>query len=155
MTDDRRAPAERFVDRAVADAEGLGRPLSRSSTQYPRSIENYLKAGNRPRWMERLVEIDGGVARERRRLEVAYARLREETAGDRQAFARRWRETAEGWDFRDLDVLVQQHNEWYPIERQLPIDLRTRDYVQIGGRSYRRPELDAAWILEQFPAEPR
>jgi hypothetical protein len=155
VSEDQRAPAERFIDNAVEDAEGLGRPLSRTSMQYQRSIENYLKAGNRPRWMERLVEIDTGVARERRRLEAAYGRLREETGGDAGAFARRWRETAERWDFGGLEVLVQQHNEWYPIERQLPIDLRTRDYVKIRGRSYRRPELDAAWILEQFPAELR
>ena len=145
---DERAPAERIVDRAVEDAEGAGRPLSRTSTQYARSIENYLKAGNRPRWMERLVEIDRGVAQHRRRLQSAYDRLRAEAGED---FAARWRETAERWDFDEVNLLVRQHNEWYPIERQLPIDLRTRDYVLIRGRSYRRAVLDAAWVLEQFP----
>jgi hypothetical protein len=39
-------------------------------------------------------------------------------------------------------------------KRQLPIDLRTRDYVKVGGRSYRRPLLTEAWVLEQFPATP-
>ena len=34
------------------------------------------------------------------------------------------------------------------------MDLRTRDYVLINGRSYRRRELDTAWILEQFPPGP-
>jgi hypothetical protein len=29
---------------------------------------------------------------------------------------------------------------------------RTGDYVTAGGRDWRRRELDAAWILEQFPA---
>jgi hypothetical protein len=148
---DERAPAERIVDRAVEDAEGAGRPLSRRSTQYQRSIENYLKAGNRPRWMERLVEIDQGMARERTRLELAYRRVEEDAGGDAEAFARRWRAIAEAWDWAGLDELVRQHNEWYPIERQLPIDLRTRDYVQIRGRSFRRPEPGPAWILEQFP----
>ena len=151
MNEDR-APAERIVDRAAAETEGIGRPLSRSAMQYQRTIENYLKAGNRPRWMERLVEIDGGVEREKRRLRAAYDALREETGADAAQFARRWRAIAEGWVFVDLNILVEQHNEWYPIERQLPIDLRTRDYVLIGGKSYRRPVLDAAWILERFPA---
>ena len=32
------------------------------------------------------------------------------------------------------------------------MDPRTRDYVKIGGRSYRREPLDAGWILERFPA---
>lgn len=143
MAEDRRAPAERIVDRAREDAEGAGRPLSRASTQYARSIENYLKAGNRPRWMERLVDIDAGIERESKRLQSAYDRVRAE-GGD-------WRAVAERWDFGELNVLIAQHNEWYPIERQLPVDLRTRDYVLIRGRSYRRRVLDAGWILERFP----
>ena len=32
------------------------------------------------------------------------------------------------------------------------MDPRTRDFVKVGGRSYRREPLDAAWILERFPA---
>jgi hypothetical protein len=32
------------------------------------------------------------------------------------------------------------------------MDLRTRDYVTINGRSYRRRELGPDWVLEQFPA---
>ena len=49
-------------------------------------------------------------------------------------------------------MLIAQHNEWYPIERQLPVDIRTRDYVKIQGRSYRRPLLGPDWVLEKFPA---
>ena len=41
------------------------------------------------------------------------------------------------------------------LERRLAVDLRTRDYVKINGRSYRREELTAEWILEQFPPDPR
>ena len=55
--------------------------------------------------------------------------------------------------FEELNELITQHNEWYPIERDLPMDLRTRDYVLINGRSYRRPLLSPQWVLEQFPAE--
>ena len=61
------------------------------STQYQRSIENYLKAGNRPRWMERLVEIDAGIARERERLAAAYERSRAEATA--RGVRARWRET--------------------------------------------------------------
>jgi hypothetical protein len=31
------------------------------------------------------------------------------------------------------------------------MDPRTRDYVKVGGRSYRRDPLDESWILERFP----
>src|SRR3712207_9576164 len=102
--------------------------------QYQRTLENYLKAGNRPRWMERLVDIDKGIAKERQRLHRAYRDLAERHGAGTEAFARAWRERAEQWDFEELNVLIRQHNEWYPIERQLPIDLRTRDYVLIRGR---------------------
>jgi hypothetical protein len=32
------------------------------------------------------------------------------------------------------------------------MDPKTRDFVRVGGRDYRRDPLDAAWILERFPA---
>jgi hypothetical protein len=54
-----------------------------------------------------------------------------------------------------VNELIREHNEWYPVEADLAIDLRTRDYVPICGRSYRRTELGPDWILEQFPASPR
>jgi hypothetical protein len=64
----------------------------------------------------------------------------------------RCRALAESLRFDDLNDLIRQHNDWYPIERDLPMNPRTGDYVLIHGRSYRRPELGPAWVLEQFPA---
>ena len=146
---DERNPVERLLDEKTD--EGLDTRLSRRSTQYARSLEAYFKAGDPPRWMTRLAEIDRGIARETKRVERAYEQLRAECAGDPARFAERWRERAAGFDFAELNELIEQHNEWYPIERRLPIDLRTRDYVLIAGRSYRRPVLGAEWILREFP----
>ena len=114
-----------------------------------RSVEAYLKAGVRPRWMERIAEIDQSIAAQRRRLARAYRLLRAECDGDAELFAARWREFAHRCRFDELNELIEQHNAWYPIERDLPMDLRTRDYVLVGGRSYRREPLSAAWVLEQ------
>ncbi len=157
MTEDqdttiRRSPVERIVEKDHRDNPGVARPLSRTAMQYQRSLEGYLQAGNRPRWMERLAEIERGVTVHTRKLEAAYAATREQFAGDPDGFARRWREIARGWSFDAHNTLVGQHNEWFPIERQLPVNPRTGEYVMVHGRSYRRPELDAAWILERFPA---
>ena len=58
------------------------------------------------------------------------------------------------WDFDEVNERIRQHNEWFPIERQLAIDPRTRDYVKSAGRSYRREELTPEWVLEQFPPDP-
>jgi hypothetical protein len=147
--DDRKAPAERLIG-APLDERDLGKPLSERARLASRSVEDYLRAGGKPRWMERLMEIDRATKRHRRRLERTYNALQDEVA--EPEFESRWRATAAGWDFSEVNLLITQHNDWYPIERDLPMDLRTRDYVRVGGRSYRRTPLDAAWILEQFPA---
>jgi hypothetical protein len=150
--EDRRNAVERILARDLEDTDGYGRPLSRRARQTRRSVEAYLQAGVRPRWMERLGEIDAGIANETRRLERAYQALREEHRGDRQAFSARWRALAYSWSFDAVNELIHQHNEWFPIERQLAVDPRTRDYVLVGGRPYRREPLDAEWVLERFPA---
>jgi hypothetical protein len=149
---DARSSVERLIERRSIDQEGVGRPLSRRARQTQRSVEAYLKSGVRPRWMERLADIDQGIAIEKQRLARAYRALQEECEHDPRAFTRRWRAVARSWSFEALNDLIHQHNEWYPIERQLPMDVRTRDYVRVGGRSYRRPVLGPEWVLEHFPA---
>ena len=143
-------PVERFLARKTEDVREAGPEVSRGSLQRERSLEGYFDAGVPPRWMERLAEIDRLTRRARRDLEAAYRALREEVPAER--FAERWRAVADAWSFEDVNELIAQHNEWFPIERQLPIDLRTRDYVLIHGRSYRRRELGPDWVLEKFPA---
>jgi hypothetical protein len=152
VTDDTRLPAERLLQESLEDARSAGRPFSSRARQTPRSLENYLRAGVRPRWMERLIEIERGVRHERERLKESYDALREECGHDRAAFARRWRAIANGWRFDELNELIRTHNEWYPVERDLPMDIHTRDFVLINGRSYRRRELGPDWVLELFPA---
>ncbi|HVF79532.1 MAG TPA: hypothetical protein VNA28_14645 [Solirubrobacteraceae bacterium] len=152
--DERRSPVERIVGRDLDEQAGKGKPLSSRAAQRRRSIEDYLKAGLRPRWMERVGDIDAGIARQRRLLAGAYQALQGECGGDAQLFAEVWRERARSWDFEELNVLIEQHNAWYPIERDLPLNPRTGDYVRVGGRSYGRPLLGEQWVLESFPPVP-
>src|SRR6188508_2434390 len=142
--------AERLVKKDLDGSSGLGKPISSRARLSQRTVESYLKAGVKPRWMERIGEIDSAIAHQRRRFERAHRNLRAEADGDEEAFARRWTEFAERARFDELNELIQQHNDWYPIERDLPMDLRTRDYVRVGGRSYRRTPLSPEWVLEQF-----
>ncbi len=151
-----RSSVERLLEQNLIDDSGLGKPLSRRAATTQRTVEAYLKSGVKPRWMERVVEVDQGIAAERRRLERAYRALLAEYGRDRAAFARRWHDLARSWRFPpELNALIEQHNEWYPVERRLPMNPRTGDYVPVGGRSYRRPVLGPEWVLEQFPATPR
>jgi hypothetical protein len=150
--EDPRTSVERLLGRDLLDeSDGLGRPLSRRARQTRRSVEAYLQAGVRPRWMERLVEIDQGVANEKQRLARAYRTLEQQCGRDRALFARRWRAFARAYRFDDLNELIRQHNDWYPIERELPFDPRTGDYVRLHGRSYRRRVLGPDWVLQEFP----
>ncbi len=150
--DEQRTPVERIVGQDLDEESGVGKPLSSRARQTQRSIEAYLKAGVRPRWMERVVDVDAGIIHARTRLGEAYRALQEECAGDPALFAQCWRDVANTWDFEELNELIAQHNEWYPIERDLPLNPRTGDYVRIAGRSYRRPVLGPAWVLEHYPA---
>ena len=154
MSADRRTAVERIVEKDREGNPAVGRPLSRTQVQYQSTLEGYLRAGNRPQWMERIAEIDQGGKVAERKLAAAHAALRERCGGDDELFARRWRETARARSSEAHNTLVRQHNEWYPIERQLPVNPRTGEYVAVHGRSYRRTPLDAGWVLERFPAEP-
>jgi hypothetical protein len=155
VSNDDRTPVERHVERSYLDdpEEIAGQPLSRRQRQTKRSVEQYLRGGVMPRYMERLRDVDRGIAEQERLVRRAYNDTRREFGGDDAGFARAWRARAREWRFPPaLNELIAQHNEWYPIERQLPVDIRTRDYVKIHGRSYRRPLLGPEWVLEKFPA---
>ena len=151
-----RTPVERRVKRSFEDEalDGSGMPLSRRVRQTRRTVENYLRAGVMPAYMRRLKDIERELDRHRRMLDRTHRRL-SETVRDPDAFAEQWRSRARGWNFARVNELVRDHNEWYPVERNLPLDPRTRDYVKIRGRSYRRAELGADWVLDHYPPAPR
>jgi hypothetical protein len=135
--------------------DGLrGRPLSRRARHTQRSVETYIASGVLPRHMQRLREIEDELAFQRIRLEQAYLRLQQSSLGDAGAFERRWLRIARQWSFDHVNELIRQHNECYPIEARLPLDPRTRDYITVGGRSWRREPVGVDWVLERFPARP-
>jgi hypothetical protein len=119
-----------------------GRPLPRRIRAFRADAANYLAALGGPLpYMRRLREIEALTEAHLDRLAEAYA-----NRGDD------WRQVAERWDFEDVNDLISKHNRWFPIEARLPMDPRTRDFVKVGGKEYRREPLDAAWILDRFPA---
>src|SRR3954453_23546281 len=109
--------AERLVKKDLDATTGLGKPISSRARLAQRTVEAYLKAGVRPRWMERIAEIDHAIAAQRRRLGRAYRKLREECGDDPAQFPERWRAYAQRCRSAELNELIAQHNDWYPIER--------------------------------------
>lgn len=138
-------PAERAVARALIDESGVGKPLSRRAMQRERSVESYLRGEFMPRYMKRAAEIEQGTRAHADALRARRAELEAEHAGDAAALEAAWTAAVEGWNFDAVNKLIEQHNAWYPIERDLPMDPRTGDYVLIHGHSYRREPLGPAW----------
>lgn len=153
-----RTPAERYLRERTEGLPGVGRPLTERARLAQRSVESYLTgANNPPRWMERAREIDQALKRERRLLAAERRALRGRHAGDPDGFARAWRafaaERGRSAAYRELNELVRAHNEWYPIERNLPVNPRTGEWVTAGGRSFLRPVVGPEWILRELPAD--
>jgi hypothetical protein len=118
----------------------------------PRALEAYIRSGLLPRFSQRLRTIEDDLAEHRMRLADAYAETQRACLGDAPLFEERWRAAAHAWDFDAVNELILQHNEYYPIERNLPVNPRTGDYVTPAGRPYWRVPAGPEWILEQFPA---
>lgn len=152
------APAERILRERSGDLPGVGRPLTERARQAQRSVESYLLGAiNPPRWMERVAEIDRRLKRERRLLEGERRALRVRHGADAAGFAAAWRafarERGRSPEYRELNELIRAHNEWYPVERNLPVNPLTGEFVRVAGRSFLRPVVGEAWILREFPPE--
>ncbi len=119
----------------------------------PDAVEKYIRGAVMPRFMQRLRDIDAELRQHAFRLGRHYAQLKEECAGDPESFERRWRELAQRWSFDQVNALIDQHNEYYPIERNLPVNARTGEYVTVSGRPYTREPVGPEWILGRFPPD--
>jgi hypothetical protein len=141
-------PSQAERERLAADHELnplIGKPLRRRIRNFRVEADLHLAALGGPLpYMQRLRQIEDEVEAHRLRLAQAYE----------EADPARWPRIAERWDFGEVNDLIERHNRWYPVEARLAMNPRTRDFVMVGGRDYRREPLDAAWILEQFPAVP-
>jgi hypothetical protein len=138
-------PSQRERERRAGDLDInplTGRPLRRRLRNFRPEADNYLASLGGPLpYMRRLRQIDDLTAAHLEQLAEAYAAR----GGD-------WRRVAERWNFSEVNDLIERHNRWYPIEARLAMDPRSRDFVKVGGRPYRREPLDGAWVLERFPA---
>jgi hypothetical protein len=145
----------KLVDRLERDLEGS--PLRGHAL--PRRLRNFSLAADRyaislagpPAHVRRLRAIEDEIAAHEEALRAARDDL-SRRCPDPAEFAERWIALARSWRFDAVNELIAAHNLWYPAEARLPMDPRTRDFVLVGGAPYRRRPLDAAWILERFPA---
>ena len=131
----------------LRDSPLRGRELPLRLRNFRPDAGSYLASLGGPLpYMARLREIDALTVQHEQQLEEAYGLVGDD--------AEAWRSLASSWDFSEVNELIDRHNRWYPAESRLPMDPRTGDYALVNGRNYRRPPLDATWVLERFPSPP-
>jgi len=130
-----------------------GRPLESRLRNFRPDADAAVRAlSGPPLWMRRLREIEVELERHEAELADAWRELAAETA-DGAEFARRWLELADRWSFSRVNHLIERHNANFPAEARLPMDPRTRDFVKVNGKPYRREPLGPEWILDRFPPD--
>jgi hypothetical protein len=143
----------RLLEEELETSPVKGRPLRQRLRNFRPDADSAIRALGGPTiWMRRLRAIEDELDRHERQLEEAWRTLAEEIV-DAADFEREWRRTAARWSFAQVNELIERHNRNFPAEARLPMDPRTRDFVKVNGRSYRREPLDAEWILARWPAD--
>jgi hypothetical protein len=142
----------RVLERDLAGSPHKGRRVRLHAHPFGPSPESYVASLGGPLpYMTRLREIAEETRAHECALDHAWRALSRECAGDGASFARRWRASAQRWNFTAVNELIRRHNRYYPAESRLPMDPRTRDFALVNGEHYRKPLLDADWILARFP----
>jgi hypothetical protein len=143
----------RILEEELATSPVRGEPLQPRLRNFRPDADAAIRAlGGPALWMRRLRAIEDALEQHERQLSAAWHELAETTRDDAD-FEQVWRETARNWSFAEVNELIERHNRNFPAEARLPMDPRTRDFVKLNGRSYKREPLDERWILERFPAD--
>ena len=143
----------RILEEDLATSPVRGEPLRQRLRNFRPDADSAVRALGGPTiWMRRLRAIEEEVDRHEQQLAEAWHALATQSR-EPEEFARRWRETVGGWSFAEVNELIERHNRNFPAEARLPMDPRTRDFVKINGRPYRREPLDERWALARFPAD--
>jgi hypothetical protein len=143
----------RVLEEELAVSPLKGNPLEQRLRNFRPGADSAIRALGGPTvWMRRLRTIENEIERHEAELEERWLELAAES-DDAETFARRWNETARQWSFAQVNELIDRHNRYFPAEARLPMDPKTRDFVRINGRPYRREPLGPAWVLERFPAD--
>lgn len=131
------------LEQDVRDSPLRGRELPVRLRNFRPDAGSYLASLGGPRpYMARLRQIAALTEAHEAALAEAY-----ELVGDD---VDAWEALVTGWDFTEVNELIDRHNRWYPAESRLPMDPRTGDYALVNGEHYGKRPLDARWAFERF-----
>lgn len=97
--------------------------------------ERVRAAAGVPAYMRRLRRIEDLEEALLMALDEIHQEARDETPTIEEA-ERAFRERADRLDLTLLNDLIDRHNRYYPIEANLPVDVRTKQVLQ-GGKAWR------------------
>jgi hypothetical protein len=152
---DERSPEERMSSGVWHVAEQRaslqGKPLPRRVAGA--AVPTLASQMGLPNRIERLIRIERETERIARRLRGMWFEEAERAGGDEAAFARAWRARVSRVSFLEVNDLVDEHNEWFPVEARLRWDLALEDYRAPFGLPWRKQHIGVEWALERFPAD--
>lgn len=135
---------------------GDGKSLSEHIPSSLISLDDRVRAlavGGAPAWSRRLKRIHELTDATHEHLSLTWKTVAAKSRGNARRFVTEWHRVVSGLDFSQINELIDHHNRYFPIEANLPMDVKTLDYVKVGGEDYRRQPLDTAWVLARFPAD--
>lgn len=104
-----------------------------------------------PAYALRARKIEDSIAFIYQDLETKYAELLEAHGNDPAEFGRKWQEIIDGIDLNTLNELIEKHNEYYPIEANLRMDIETSNYM-LGSTPWKAKEkITKEKLLKRFP----
>jgi hypothetical protein len=157
----RDASVRERAERAVLEQDLEGSPLRGKRLpgrlrNFRPAVDRYVAALGGPLpYMRRLRQIELEISEHERRLAERWRELADRCVREREPdrFRERWTRIAERHSFEAVNELIRRHNLYYPAEARLPMDVRSGDFVLVGGKPYRRSPLDPTWVLERFPPD--
>jgi len=145
-----------LAERLEEDREAnlyTGRPLAPHASPFTLEMKDYLRAAaGPPAWSLRLSRIHRLQTELHDRLAADYAEHQRRYGGRPREFAERWREHLDALDLAPLNLLIEKHNAYYPIEANLRTHWPSGRYLLPRGIEYPQPPVSVETLLQRYPA---
>ena len=129
-----------------------GKPIYIHSPSFKIGLDEYIKAmDGPPAWVMRLKRIEDWMDQTSTKVREEWFETALENAGNTGYFRREWIHYVENFDFSRVNKWISDHNEYFPIEANLPYDIRTGKIFYCGKPFTKKDFLGQTWLLDQFP----
>jgi len=129
-----------------------GKRIYIHSTSFKIGVEEAVKAlDGPPAWSVRLKRIEEWAEHTAARARRAWAEMAVAHRDEKTEFALAWKRYVKSVDFGEVNTWIDRHNEYFPIEANLPCDIRTGKLMWGGKPFEKMGYFTPQWLLESFP----